>query len=105
MCLEERQFSRSDTGPRFSEVPETQDAARLSEEASERILELRAVLDRLPDAYRTIVLADAAAPGRVASAEFLSQELQIPTGAVRVYRHRAMKAIRTALEQAGYKLP
>lgn len=83
------------------EASETQkDAPRC-----EIVRDLRAILDRLPDAYRTIVLADACAPGRVASAEFLSQELQIPAGTVRVYRHRAMKAIRTAFEQAGCKLP
>ncbi len=72
---------------------------------SKLVQDLRAILERLPDTYRTIVLADACAPGRVASAEFLAQELQIPAGAIRVYRHRAMKAIRTAFEQAGYELP
>lgn len=103
--LEEEQVSRADSGQPSAEMPDAQDETTLSEPASERILDLRAILARLPHTYRTIVLADAAAPGRVASAEFLSQELQIPTGAIRVYRHRAMKAIRTALERAGYKLP
>ena len=62
-------------------------------------------LDQLPEAYRTILLADACAPGRVASAEFLSQELQIPAGTVRVYRHRAVTAIRRWLAEAGCIIP
>ncbi len=62
-------------------------------------------LSQLPEAYRTILLADACAPGRVASAEFLSQELQIPTGTVRVYRHRAVTTIRRLLAEAGCKVP
>ena len=66
---------------------------------------LAQALDQLPEAYRTILLADASAPGRVASAEFLSQELQIPAGTVRVYRHRAVTTVRTLLAQAGCKIP
>jgi RNA polymerase sigma factor (sigma-70 family) len=62
-------------------------------------------LDQLPEAYRTILLADACASGRVASAEFLSQELQIPAGTVRVYRHRAVTAVRRLLAEAGCKVP
>jgi len=62
-------------------------------------------LNQLPEAYRTILLADACAAGRVASAEFLSQELQIPAGTVRVYRHRAVTTIRRLLTEAGCKVP
>jgi hypothetical protein len=46
-------------------------------------------------------LADACATGRVASAEFLSQELQLPAGTVRVYRHRAVIALRKLLEESS----
>jgi RNA polymerase sigma factor (sigma-70 family) len=66
---------------------------------------LREIIDGLPDAYRTIVLADACAPGRVASAEMLAQELQLPPKTVRVYRSRAMNAIRVALRKLGYEVP
>jgi len=99
--LDERLFARPETGEQREEASET----RGESSPSGVVKVLRAILDRLPDVYRTIILADACAPGRVASAEFLSQELQIPAGAVRVYRHRAIKAIRTAFEQAGYEVP
>ncbi len=69
------------------------------------IQRLGQALDQLPEAYRTILLADACAPGRVASAEFLSQELQIPAGTVRVYRHRAVTTIRRLLTEAGSRIP
>jgi RNA polymerase sigma factor (sigma-70 family) len=67
--------------------------------------DLRAIIDRLPDAYRFIVLADANARDRVASAEMISEELEIPAGTVRVYRNRAMATIRRELRQLGYKVP
>ena len=99
--LDEKLVVGPERGDQKEAASETQNDAP----PAELVRDLRAILDRLPDAYRTVVLADACAPGRVASAEFLSQELQIPVGTVRVYRHRAMKAIRTAFEQAGCKLP
>jgi len=92
-------------GPKRNEQAAVASEEQGQSPPSEIVRDLRTILDQLPDAYRTIVLADACAPGRVASAEFLSQELQIPVDTVRVYRHRAMKAIRTAFEQAGCKLP
>ena len=99
--LDERLFSAPASGEQAGAASPRQD----NPPPSELVQDLRAILERLPDAYRTIILADACAPGQVASARFLSQELQIPSGAVRVYRHRAMNAIRTAFEQAGYKVP
>ena len=77
------------------------DAAEESSQA-DRITQ---ALDRLPEAYRTILLADACATDRVASAEFLSQELQLPAGTVRVYRHRAVIALRKLLSESGHELP
>ena len=83
------------------EHPATSDNRNFDEPAEEtcQARQVRQALDRLPEAYRTILLADACANGRVASAEFLSQELQIPVGTVRVYRHRAVKAIRRFLTE------
>jgi RNA polymerase sigma factor (sigma-70 family) len=62
---------------------------------------IRQALECLPEAYRTILLADACATDRVASADFLSQELQLPAGTVRVYRHRAVIALRKLLAESG----
>jgi RNA polymerase sigma factor (sigma-70 family) len=74
-------------------------------EDTPQALRIRHALDRLPEAYRTILLADACAAGRVASAEFLSQELQLPAGTVRVYRHRAVIALQKLLAESGYEFP
>jgi RNA polymerase sigma factor (sigma-70 family) len=85
-------------------VPEP--AAEKSAAENDRVQQdVRAIIDRLPDAYRFIVLADANARERVASAEMISEELEIPAGTVRVYRNRAMAAIRRELRQLGYKVP
>jgi RNA polymerase sigma factor (sigma-70 family) len=73
--------------------------------SSQLLQDLRTIINELPDNYRRIILADGCSPDRVASAELLSQELQIPAGTVRVYRNRAMNAIRVALQKLGYKLP
>jgi RNA polymerase sigma factor (sigma-70 family) len=72
---------------------------------SQLLEDLRTIIDELPENYRRIILADGCSPDRVASAELLSQELQIPAGTVRVYRNRAMNAIRVSLQKLGYKLP
>ena len=99
--VDQGQITREERVNAWRETPETRNALP----PSKLVVSLRDIIARLPDTYQTIVLADASAPGRVASAGFLSQGLQVQTGAVRVYRHRAMKAIRTALEKAGYRLP
>ena len=67
--------------------------------------DLQSVIDSLPAAYRYIVLADATAKDRVASAELIAEELEIPAGTVRVYRNRAMNAIRGKLRALGYEVP
>jgi RNA polymerase sigma factor (sigma-70 family) len=87
--------------------PATSDNRIFDEPAEEtrQASQVRQALDRLPEAYRTILLADAYATGRVASAELLSQELQIPVATVRVYRHRAVKAIRRLLTERGKEVP
>ena len=67
--------------------------------------DLQIIIDSLPAAYRYIVLADATAKDRVASAELIADELEIPAGTVRVYRNRAMNAIRGKLRALGYNVP
>ena len=72
---------------------------------SQLIQDLRKIIDSLPDNYRTIILADGCSRDRVASAELLSQELEIPAATVRVYRNRAMNMIRVSLRKLGYQVP
>ncbi len=87
-----------------SAVPDNRPCADAAAESSQadRIAQ---ALDRLPEAYRTILLADACAAGRVASTDFLSQELELPAGTVRVYRHRAVIALRKLLSESGSVIP
>jgi RNA polymerase sigma factor (sigma-70 family) len=89
------------------QVPAVPDKRRRADPAEEtsQAYRIRQALDRLPEAYRTILLADACATDRVASAEFLSQELQLPAGTVRVYRHRAVIALRKLLAESGHEFP
>ena len=67
--------------------------------------DVQRVIDKLPSDYRHIILADANARDRVASAAMLSEELKIPVGTVWVYRNRAMAAIRRELRELGYEVP
>jgi RNA polymerase sigma factor (sigma-70 family) len=67
--------------------------------------DVREVIDKLPVAYRQIVVADACARDRVASAELLADELDVSPTTVRVYRNRAMQTIRTELRKRGYDVP
>jgi RNA polymerase sigma factor (sigma-70 family) len=69
------------------------------------IEDLQQVLAKLPAVYRHIVLADAYARDRVADSELLADELDIPSGTVRVYRNRAMTTIRLEMRKRGYKVP
>ena len=61
--------------------------------------DVHTIMAKLPESYRQIVLADSQARDRVASVEFLSRQLDIPAGTVRVYRHRAMTTIRRELRK------
>lgn len=63
--------------------------------------ELRAIVDELPEAQRRIILADAASRDGKVSSEYLSQELGIPPGTVRVYRRRALTRLRNELDLRG----
>lgn len=63
------------------------------------IEELRALLARLPDQQRRIVLADADSPDGLVSSQSLAKELSIPASTVRVYRRRALERLRHEIEQ------
>ncbi len=67
--------------------------------------DLKIVIDSLPAAYQYIALADATAKDRVAAADLIAEELEIPAGTVRVYRNRAMNAIRGKLRSLGHDVP
>ena len=82
--------------------PET---ARLDPERTQRQADMREIVENLPAPYRHIVLADACARDRVASAELLAEELEIPEATVRQYRKRAMATIRSELRRRGYSIP
>lgn len=62
---------------------------------------LREILDRLPEAQRRIVLADACCRDGVASSQHLASELNLSAASVRVYRKRALEAIRAELTRRG----
>lgn len=97
-------YPTKEPGDSTAEQPDCETV--LSEVGTSPIQEhLRQIVDSLPDAYRYIILADACARDRVASTAFLSQELDIPEGSVRVYRSRAMASIRTEFRRLGYSLP
>ena len=63
------------------------------------------VIEKLPTPYQKIVMADAYAKDRVASAKYLADELEISEGTVRVYRSKAMKTIRAEMSKLGYEFP
>ena len=67
--------------------------------------DLQAILDKLPSAQRHIVLADANAPEGLANSADLASELGLSTSTVRVYRKRALEAIRRELSKRGYQIP
>jgi len=101
--LGEKQFERAGSPSQTKAM----DAANESTSGSNSELSqrLREIIDKLPEAYRQIVIADACAYSDVASSDLLSQELQLPAGTIRVYRNRAMKSIRTSLRNLGYEVP
>lgn len=65
----------------------------------EVILQLREILNSLPEAQRQIILADAQSRDGKASATDLSTELGIPASTVRVYRKRALERIRSLVSE------
>ena len=75
-----------------------------SDVSNEVLEDVRRIVNRLPEAYRHIVLADCYARDRLASTERLAEELELSASTVRVYRVRAMEAIRTELAKLGYEV-
>jgi len=67
--------------------------------------ELESVIASLPEKQRRIIGSDAFAKDRVSDSVKLADELGIPVGTVRVYRHRAWKTIRQTMKKLGYELP
>jgi RNA polymerase sigma factor (sigma-70 family) len=90
-------------GPSSDLMPDDEVAGEVLE--SELLHDLRRVIEKLPEVYRHIVLADSFAHDRVASAEWLAEELDVSPSTVRVYRKRAMETIRTELARLGHEVP
>ncbi len=65
-------------------------------------IDLRAIVNELPDMQRRIVMTDVATGEGVASGNLLADELSIPAATVRVYRKRAMDKIRFEMTKRGY---
>lgn len=86
------------TGPP-DELPDEQAAMQ-----TQLQVDLKEVLNDLPDVQRTILLADAAARDDVACSQRLGDELGIPAATVRVYRKRALDKLRRALTDRGHAL-
>lgn len=77
----------------------------LSESDKKRLKDLKHIIDQLPKDQRYIIMADANARDGKADSEYLSDELQIPPGTVRVKRKRALDKIKEELRRLGHKLP
>jgi RNA polymerase sigma factor (sigma-70 family) len=85
-------------------APETTTAEVKKEEPKE-MKDMRAVVNKLPEVQRRIVLADSVARDDVASSADLAADLGIPVANVRVYRQRAMATIRKEMRKLGHNIP
>ena len=72
---------------------------------SAKQLQLREIVESLPETQRTIILADSASPEGTASSQRLAEELSVSASSVRVYRKRAMDRIRSEMRQRGHEVP
>lgn len=72
---------------------------------SKRLQDLAAVVKRLPEVQRRILLADAATRDEVASSEVLADELDVPAAHVRVYRSRGLATVRKEMKKLGHDVP
>jgi RNA polymerase sigma factor (sigma-70 family) len=70
-----------------------------------RLRDLKEIVDSLPEKHRHIIWSDACAKDEVADAGQLGDELEIAAGSVRVYRKRAMEAIRKKMRERGHQVP
>lgn len=67
--------------------------------------DIQLVLSKLPEAQRTIVMADSASRDGKASNDLLADELGIPAAHVRSYRTRAFATIRREIRKLGHEIP
>ena len=65
-------------------------------------LDLKEIIDQLPEAQRQIITADSIARDDVASSVWLAEELSMNPSTIRVYRKRAMDRIRKRLRERGH---
>jgi RNA polymerase sigma factor (sigma-70 family) len=88
--------------PPVSQEPQDRDAKR---KQSKEESDIQLVLSKLPEAQRTIVMADSASRDGQASNELLADELGIPAAHVRSYRPRAYATIRREMRKLGHEIP
>lgn len=72
---------------------------------AEQHMEIREIIATLPQIQQAIVLADASCRDGKASSRLLAEEFGMRAATVRVYRKRALAAIRAELERRGHELP
>ncbi len=65
-------------------------------------MDLRDIIEQLPDVQRHIVQADSISKDDVASSDWLAEELSMKPSTIRVYRKRAMDRIRRELKERGH---
>jgi RNA polymerase sigma-70 factor (ECF subfamily) len=68
-------------------------------------MEIREIIATLPQTQQAIILADAYCRDGTASSRILAEELGMSAATVRVYRKRALDAIRAELERRGRQRP
>jgi RNA polymerase sigma factor (sigma-70 family) len=73
--------------------------------ARRRLEDVREVLAGLPEVQQRIIWADVFSPDDVADSATLARELNLSAGAVRVYRKRALDAIRSEMRRRGHQVP
>lgn len=66
-------------------------------------MDLRDIIEQLPDVQRHIVQADSMSKDDVASSDWLAEELSMKPSTIRVYRKRAMDRIRKELKERGHE--
>lgn len=79
--------------------------AKVEKSDSKEMKDLKAVVSRLPDVQRRIILADSVLRDGVASSAELAAEIGIPVAHVKVYRQRGMATIRKEMRKLGHDIP
>ncbi len=73
-----------------------------SSQPTQLTLDLREIVEHLPEVQRTIITADSIARDDVANSHWLAAELSMKPATVRVYRKRAMDRVRKELKERGH---